>query len=234
MSGHTTGSMDNQLTGEIMEAIAPPPGSMLTAYDQLKPFEKQFVDTYLGSDSPMAAVKAIYPQPKGVPNDKYAQMLRVRAWAMVRRPLVQAAIADKLKQHASKWDLTTERVLGELAKIAYANIDDYIDRSTGEVKFDFSEDRVTRDQMAAVGEIKVEKTTTPDGNVTEKVTFKLHDKLGALEKAMKHLGLYAPERVQLQGTIRAMSDQPGREIITVDMTDDEAANAYGQFLLGSD
>lgn len=232
-----SGQQDAVLNGEIVEALTPVDG-LKTAYDQLKPFERQFVDAYLASDSPIQAVKAVFPM-DGVDPKKVASTLRVRAYDLIRRPLVQAAIAEKLTKHAAQWDLTTERVLAELAKVAYANIDDYLDRSTGEPIFDFTEERVSRDQMAAVGELTVEtyneKADDGEVRVVKRVKFKLHDKLGALEKAMKHLGLYAPEKVDLRGIVRTVTDATtGQSVerITVDMTDDEAGEAYARYLMG--
>lgn len=228
---YSDGWPDKYMNEELIEVLAPKQ-ELRTAYDQLKPFERQFVDAYLVNDSPMTAIRAVYGELNASTDERSKTALKVRAWDLVRRPLVQAAIAERMKAHGEKWSLTIDRVLEELAKIAYSNIDDYIDRSTGEIKFDFTEDSVTRDQMAAVGELTVETTVDKDGNTTTKTKFKLHDKLGALDKAMKHLGLFAPEQVEFRGMVKTINGTARTSTITTDMTDDEAADHYARFLQG--
>lgn len=220
---------DNRLNGIIVDALMPAE-ELRTAYDQLRPFERQFVDAYLASESPTKAMKAIFPG-DGIDPKKLSATVRARTFELMHRPLVQAAIAERLKKIADKWELTADRVTAEIAKIAYSNMDDYfkVDPITGKRSLDL--DSATRDQMASVGKIKVTTRTDKDGVVTQDVEFALHDKLGALEKAMKNLGLYAPVEVNMRAQIERGETGDGSTLmITVNDTDEEAAAKYAEYL----
>lgn len=225
--------IDNKLNKELVAALMPPE-ELRTSYDQLKPFERQFVDAYIATDSPIGAVRQIFPG-EGLTEEQRRTTHRVRAYDLIRRPLVQAAIAERLMKIAGKFELTAERVLAEVAKIAYSNMDDYFVKGEDGVR-KLNLDDATRDQMAAVGKIKVKRTTDKEtGDVTEEIEFALHDKLGALEKAMKNLGLYAPEKHIVAGMIQNVDGPNGspRQLITIDMSEDEAAQRYSDFLAGN-
>ena len=224
--------MNERLNTMVIDAIAPA-SEFRTAYDQLRPTERAFVDAYVITDDPIEAAKMAFPVLKEL--EKGTEGARVRALDYCSRPLIQAAIAAKMEAINAKYQLTTERVLAEVAKIAYANMDDYVDRSSGDPLLDFSKERVTREQMAAVGEITVETYMEGKGEQArevKRVNFKLHDKLAALDKAMRRLGLYEADNIRdlriVDGTSRSM------KTITADTTPDEAAAMYARSIAGDD
>ena len=89
---------------------------------------------------------------------------------------------DQLKAEQSRrTGVSADRVVRELAKIAFVNAGDLIDPETASVKLDAS-----RDDLAAVQSVKV-KTFGEDGLEHE---VKLADKLRALELLGKHLGVF--------------------------------------------
>lgn len=90
--------------------------------------------------------------------------------------------------------LSTESVLGELMRLGFANMLDYLDFADGKPRVDLS--RVTRDQGAAIAEVNVttRQERGKDAEVTQ-VRFKLADKRQALVELGKHLGLFK-ERVE--------------------------------------
>lgn len=216
--------LNDKLNGVIMGAVMPAV-EFRTAYDQLRPTERAFVDAYVITDDPIEAAKMAFPVLKELP--KGHDGARVRAVEYCNRPLIQAAIADKMAEISRRFELTADRVLGEIAKIAYANMDDYIDRTSGDPLLDFSPERVTREQMAAVGELTVETYKEGRGDEArevKRIKFKLHDKLNALDKAMRRLGLYEPDGLKIiDGRVSA-----GPKQITRDMSADEAAELYAR------
>ena len=77
--------------------------------------------------------------------------------------------------------MSADRVVRELAKVAFVNAGDLIDARTASLKSD-----AAPDDLAAVQSVKV-KTFGEDGLEQE---VKLADKLRALDLLGKHLGMY--------------------------------------------
>ncbi len=99
----------------------------------------------------------------------------------------------------AKLAITKEAVLGELAKIAFANMADYMKvGEDGQPSLNFKD--LTRDQAAALTEITVEefKDGRSDKREVRRVKFKLADKEKALVDLGKHLGLFI-ERHEVGG-----------------------------------
>lgn len=95
---------------------------------------------------------------------------------------IQNRIAQLQAEQSRRTGVSADRVVRELAKIAFVNAGDLIDSKTASVKLDAS-----RDDLAAVQSIKV-KTFGEDGLEHE---VKLADKLKALELLGKHLGVFS-------------------------------------------
>lgn len=94
-------------------------------------------------------------------------------------------IAKAVKKALLKYEVTTERIVEELAKLAFSNMGDFAAPSEDGTQLvpDFSE--VTRDQMAAIQEIKVDESGGSGDGKRERVqrtTFKLADKGINLER----------------------------------------------------
>ena len=99
----------------------------------------------------------------------------------------------------TKLAITKEAVLGELAKLAFANMSDYMKvGEDGQPVLNFKD--LTRDQAAALCEITVEefKDGRSDKREVRRVKFKLADKQKSLEALGKHLGLFI-ERHEVGG-----------------------------------
>ncbi len=113
---------------------------------------------------------------------------------------VQARIAQLVAEKAQKLDISAEKVLGELAKMGFANMLDYmrVDED-GEFVVDFS--KLTREQAAAIQEYTVDATGgTGDGErkVVMRTRFKLADKARSLELLGQHLKLFT-EKIEVTG-----------------------------------
>ncbi len=116
---------------------------------------------------------------------------RQQACRLLTKGNIQARIAQLQKKQADKLDITAERVLAELAKLAYSNMDDYVDVVNGKRVLNTA--KPTREQMAAVCEI-TEDTTGGSGDGERKAVmrtrFKLADKGINLERLGRHLKLF--------------------------------------------
>ena len=97
------------------------------------------------------------------------------------RPHVKAELERRAKQVIDKSVVSVERVIEELARIAFANVDDFVDRD-----YKLGE-RPNRKVMAAVRQVVVK-----DGEVR----LQMHDKIAALDKLGRHLGMFS-EKIEV-------------------------------------
>jgi len=228
---------------DTLIASLPAPIDYKSAYDQLKATERVFVDAFIASDDALYAIRQARADVNARIEAKQPHcysFASARALEYSKRPLIQAAIAERLATIAARYELTADRVLSELAKIVYSNMEDYVAMNEdGDLTLKL--DTATRDQMAVVSEIKVEEVTEgrgEDKRTVRKTTFKLHDKLSAIDKAMKRLGLFAPDKLELSGVNGGpiqtdntnRTGAPGVQPITLDMTQAEGANRYAMAL----
>ncbi len=95
------------------------------------------------------------------------------------------------KKRSSPNRIRADRVLEELARVAYANCGDYSTWGPDGVELKNSQE-LTEEQTAAVAEVS--QTTTRYGGT---VRIKYHDKIRALELLSKHLGMFA-DKIQVE------------------------------------
>jgi phage terminase small subunit len=126
----------------------------------------------------------------------------VTASRLLKKPGVQKLIRKLMKGRAEELDLTGEKVLKELARLAFANMIDYIDIGPdGSARLDFS--RVDREKGAAIQEVNIEEYSerngqTKDGEIIRRIKFKLADKGQNLERLGRHLKLFS-DKVEITG-----------------------------------
>ena len=134
--------------------------------------QARFCEEYMiDLNATQAAIRAGY-------SPKTAQEQSARLLSNV---MVQNRLAQLQAEQSRRTGVSADRVVRELAKIAFANASDLIDPETASVKLDAS-----RDDLAAIQSIKV-KSFGEDGLEHE---VKLADKLRALDLLGKHLGMY--------------------------------------------
>lgn len=112
------------------------------------------------------------------------------------KPLIQSYIQELKSRRSEKTEITAQKVLNELAKIGFSNIQDYI-------KEGFTIDEISKlekDKASAIESVKI-KQIYGDFPSTE-VSFKLHDKLSALEKIAKHIGFFSEDNKQKVSPIK--------------------------------
>lgn len=134
--------------------------------------QERFCEEYMiDLNATQAAIRAGY-SPKTA-NEQGSQLLAKLS--------IQNRIAQLQAEQSRRTGVSTDRVVRELAKIAFVNAADLIDPKTASLKSDAS-----HDDLAAVQSVKV-KTFGEDGLEQE---VKLADKLRALDLLGKHLGMY--------------------------------------------
>lgn len=142
---------------------------------RLTPRQQKFVDEYLiDLNATQAAIRAGY-------SSKTAYSIGVDN---LRKPEIQAALQRKQKKLQSKLEITQEKILRELACIAFANGADYarvvVSGDVEEVQFVPTED-LPPEKKAAIAGIKAG---------VRGIEVKLHDKVKALELLGKYLGTF--------------------------------------------
>lgn len=112
---------------------------------------------------------------------------------------VQAYLQERREEIQKRLGISPERVLAELAQIAYFNLTDFVDEDEdGNVSINIQKLRASP-SAAAVTEFTVTKKPTPRGNVTT-TRVKQADKVVALTQIAKHLGMMV-DKVDVSGKI---------------------------------
>ena len=111
-----------------------------------------------------------------------------------RNEQVRARVDELLSVAAEKAGVTIDRIVAELAKIGFANANDYFEWGPDGVTIKPSAD-LTLDQMSVVGEVQ---ETRAKGHGESTIRIKLSDKQAALEKLGRHLGMFR-EKVEVTG-----------------------------------
>ena len=151
---------------------------------KMTPKEKRFVQEYLiDPNATQAAIKAGYS--KATAKQQGSRLLT--------QPDVQEAVAEGQSDLATRCKVTAEMIVAELAKVGFANAGDYFDWGPEGITIK-NKDTLTPEQQAAVSEVY--QTTTGGEGSGGTIRVKLHDKLAALEKLGKHLGMFV-DRIDL-------------------------------------
>lgn len=121
------------------------------------------------------------------------------SYKLMCTPLVAAAVAQKMQERMERTMITQDRVLHELAILAFSNITHYdIDPITGTVR---TADGVPEYAMRAVSAVKHIVVVNEDGEtVTHTTEFKMWNKVDALRLVMKSLGML-DDRIQIDGKV---------------------------------
>lgn len=115
------------------------------------------------------------------------------------KPRLREEILRRMAERSRRTGVTADRVVMELAKIAFADIGDIIDLSTGEVITD-----AEKADTAAIASVKIRSTA----HSTE-TEIRMADRNKALELLGKHLGMFA-ENVSISSTVPVIKDDiPG-------------------------
>lgn len=119
---------------------------------------------------------------------------------------VQAAISAAQRERSARTGVTADRVIQEIARIAFADPRDIMEWGPSGVMARESSE-LSDDQAAAVAE--VHETKTKDGGGSMRV--KLHSKTDALDKLCRHLGLYDDKPKDDNQTVMVYIPSNGRD-----------------------
>ena len=144
--------------------------------------QKCFVEEYLiDLNATQAAIRAGY-SPRTANNQ-------------INRLLVNAGIVkaiDKaIAERSRRTGVTQDRVIRELARIAFLDPIKVIDTLSGEVS-----DTASEDDRAAIVGVRVKRSSFDNGESVER-EVKIADKIRALELLGRHLGMYS-DRISVQ------------------------------------
>lgn len=136
--------------------------------------QQLFVDEYLiDLNATQAAIRAGYSV--NTANEQGSQNLAKLS--------IQQAIAERMAERSKRTGVNQDRVVLELAKIAFVKMTDIVD-SNGKIK-----DTATDDDLSCIESVKYKHSDTDTGYSVER-EVKISPKLKALELLGKHLGMW--------------------------------------------
>ena len=144
--------------------------------------QKRFIEEYLiDLNATQAAIRAGYSPDtaKSIGSEN------------LTKPDIKAQIARAMAERSRRTGVNADRVIMELAKIAFVNANDVIDPKTATIK-----KGALPEDTAAIQSVKV-KAFGEDGLERE---IKMADKLKALELLGKHLGMFR-DKLEVSGTL---------------------------------
>ena len=143
---------------------------------------------------------------------------------LANRPEIQARVQEITGKAAVKAGVTVERVITELARIGFADIRQVVSwrpevsfiESHGEAQGETKliQSRVTVLDSATLGDDTAAAVAEVSQSATGTLRIKMHDKVGALEKLCRALGMFIERReVGKAGAFDHMSDEELRDDI---------------------
>lgn len=152
--------------------------------------QKIFVKEYLiDLNATQAAIRAGY-------SAKTADQI---GFQLLNKTSVSEEIKKEMAKRSKRTGINADRVLNELARIAFANAKDVIDFENASIRENASED-----DLACIQSVKVKKQISDKGE-TEERSVAMYDKKSALELLGKHLGMFK-EKVDLNVEISEKLD----------------------------
>ena len=168
---------------------------MARSSEKLTDLQRKFVKEYLiDLNATQAAIRAGYSE-KTAYNAGHENL---------KKPLISAALQSEMKKRERRTEITADRVLRELAKIGFSEMTDFLEVETARVVVGHDEETgepiseirqlvlmkdtatTPKEKLAAIAEVKQAR----DGSIS----FRLHDKKGALDSIAKHLGMFVEKR----------------------------------------
>lgn len=187
--------------------------NFLTAYKQLEPSERSFVDGFV-FDCEISARKAglnltQYLETFNVDNLPYSQT------RMIERQIVRAAIVERAQEIAAAGEISVDRWLKEISTIAFSSLENYFDNAD-DPKPDLS--KCTPEQWAAISAYDFERAQYGD-----KIKIRMHDKLKALEMYGKYVGAMLDDG-------KASNRKTIDHVLPVGISEQNAADIYARMI----
>lgn len=169
--------------------------------------QKRFCDEYLIDLNATRAYKVAYPKCK---KDETANAAASR---MLRNVKVQEYISEKQKEIEKRTEVTQDKVIKELAAIAFSNASDYaklkkmkrnVPVFDGENIVDYKEEEYTGIEFTPTDELTEEQKKALSGIKEGKFGIQVDscDKVKALELLGKHLGIFNDINVNMKNAVQ--------------------------------
>ncbi|NFA43945.1 terminase small subunit [Clostridium botulinum] len=146
--------------------------------------QKRFCNEYLiDLNATQAAIRAGYS----------VDSAKVIGCENLTKPNVKSYLDRRMAKREIRTEISQDKVLNELAKIGFANIDDYVvvDSSSGYDKVIIKDTKsIPEDKISAISSIK---------QGANGIEVRLHDKVRALENIGRHLGMFK-DKLEISGT----------------------------------
>ena len=137
--------------------------------------QQRFVEEYLiDLNATQAAIRAGYS----------SNTANVIAAENLVKPGIRERIDKALAQRSKRTGVSQDRVVEELAKIAFLNITDVVNMDEATISGESN-----REDTAAIASVRVKRIPTDNGDIVER-EVKTYDKVKALEKLGNHLGMF--------------------------------------------
>ena len=145
--------------------------------------QKRFVEEYLVDlNATQAAIRAGYsPESAGAIGSEN-----------LKKPEIRARIDKEMAELSKRTGVNQERVIRELAKVAFVNMAEVVDFDTAQLL-----PGATAEDTAAIASVKV-KTIPTDAGLGIEREIRAADKLKALELLGKHFGMFT-DQLKLSG-----------------------------------
>lgn len=138
--------------------------------------QKRFVEEYLiDLNATQAAIRAGY---------KRSEYTDTNANKLLENTSVAEAIEKAMAERSKRTGINQDRVIEELAKLAFVNAADVIDVNTATVLKD-----AKPEDLACIQSVKVKKTTKGKDTIEER-EVRFYDKKDSLVQLGKHLGMF--------------------------------------------
>jgi len=188
---------------------------IITAYKQLSPSERVFVDGFVddletqSNDTGFTFAQILCDLPVVEEHEPFLSLA-----------LVRAAISERVKDLTEERELSVHKTLKELRGMAYSNIGNYFkvdENGLPELTFE----TCTPDQIGAVKSIDIEMLR----GGSRKIKIQLHDKVAALKMLMQFQDLLDGEEWN-----RSVKSQKETVAIENDATVESVAESYSRLI----
>lgn len=195
-----------------------------SAYRQLKHEERAFVDAVV-SELEHAAHRSGDRVSLAL-NKPLPSEIVERSNGFLERPMVTAAITERINEIAAKQELTVHRMVREMMAVSFSNLGDYMSHDEyGNPVFDLT--KCTPEQLAAIKTVDIEEVG--DGisvPLKRKVKLTLHDKLGGMKMLGQYMGILEPDNPHWNADIARTKARS----VSKEATTREAADEYAKMI----
>lgn len=158
--------------------------------------QQAFVDEYLiDLNATQAAIRA------GYSTDTAKEI----GCENLTKPNIKNSIDKALAERSKRTGINQDRVIQELAKIAFLNPSDVINMQNASVLTD-----ADKDDLSCISSVKIKRSSSDVGDSVER-EVKVYDKLKALDLLGRHLGMFN-DKLKIEGSIPiVIKDDLGEE-----------------------